>query len=67
MSDAPVPQWLGDWAKQPLDPSVYNLKDDEKAFFRAQTGITSDEQLRQHILKVQEDAYKARSYISPAA
>lgn len=40
----------------PLDQE-YSLQPDEIAFFKQESGITDDEALKQHILKVQRDAY----------
>jgi len=42
-----------------LDPSLYYLTEAEAAFFKATTGINNDEELKAHILMVQEKAYKA--------
>jgi hypothetical protein len=39
-------------SKVPLDPTHLNLKEDEALFFKQLTGIQSDEELRQHIIKV---------------
>lgn len=41
----------------PIDPSIYNLKGDELAFFKSQTGIQNEDELRHHILDVQAEAY----------
>ncbi|KAF8588575.1 hypothetical protein K439DRAFT_1334874 [Ramaria rubella] len=46
----------------PLDASKYNLKEDEKVFFKAQTGIDDDTELRKHILDVQAQAYAVYPY-----
>ncbi|KAH7101618.1 hypothetical protein BKA62DRAFT_743235 [Auriculariales sp. MPI-PUGE-AT-0066] len=46
----------------PLDPTLLSLRDDERAFFVAQTGITEDDALRQHILRVQQLAYAVAPY-----
>lgn len=43
-----------------LDPSLYKLGDEEASFFKQYTGINDDEELRQHILQVQKEAYKVR-------
>ncbi|EPQ55307.1 hypothetical protein GLOTRDRAFT_116242 [Gloeophyllum trabeum ATCC 11539] len=45
-----------------LDPSIYSLDEHESAFFKSQTGIPDDEELKKHILKVQEKAYKVYPY-----
>ena len=44
-------------ATLPLDPSIYNLDEEERSFFKAQTGIQDDDELRDHILEVQAEAY----------
>ena len=47
------------WNVLPLDSSIYFLQDDEKAFYKTHTGIQSDDELKQHILNVQSQAYSA--------
>ncbi|CCM06895.1 uncharacterized protein FIBRA_09205 [Fibroporia radiculosa] len=42
-----------------LDERYYNLQEDELAFFKAQTGIQDEGELKQHIMKAQESAYKS--------
>ena len=44
-----------------LDPELYNPSDAEKAFFKEQTGIQDDEQLREHIIAVQSEVWKVLS------
>ncbi len=44
----------------PLDASIYALTEDEAAFFKVETGIQDDVQLKNHILAIQEEAYKVR-------
>ena len=39
---------------------LYKLSPEDAAFFKAQTGIDNDEALKEHILAVQERAYKVR-------
>ena len=41
-----------------LDSTFLELGPEEEAFFKSETGIQDTEELREHILKVQEDAYK---------
>jgi len=41
------------------DTSLYNPTPEETAFFKAQTGIDNDDELKRHILDVQAKAYKA--------
>ncbi|EJD41305.1 hypothetical protein AURDEDRAFT_115547 [Auricularia subglabra TFB-10046 SS5] len=56
----------GDWYAKlrdtPLDPSLYAPRDEEKAFYKQQTGIESDHELREHILAVQARAFKVWPY-----
>ena len=42
-----------------LDPSLYSLKDSESAFLKQSTKITDDEELREHVLAVQREAFEA--------
>lgn len=48
-------------AKRALDASYYNLDEQELGFFKSQTGIQDENELKQHIIKVQADAYEVRS------
>lgn len=41
----------------PLDPMLYKLDDGQLKFLKVTTGITNDEDLRRHIMKVQAKAY----------
>jgi len=41
-----------------LDDTLLGLDPEEEAFFRSETGIQDTEELREHIIEVQEDAYK---------
>ena len=50
----------------PLDPSLYKLEEDEATFFKQATGIPDDEELKQHILRVQADAYEVHFFITLA-
>jgi hypothetical protein len=45
-----------------LDTSLYSLTSKEAAFFKTQTGIYDDDQLKAHILEVQAKAYKASHF-----
>ncbi|KAG2074283.1 hypothetical protein BDR04DRAFT_1049011 [Suillus decipiens] len=45
-----------------VDISLYGLSLEEAAFFKAQTGIDNDEDLKRHILEVQAKAYKIAPY-----
>ncbi|KAK0203786.1 hypothetical protein DFS33DRAFT_1475139 [Desarmillaria ectypa] len=49
-------------ATRQLDPTLYALAEDEAAFFKAQTGIEYDVALKNHILTIQEEAYKVHPY-----
>jgi len=44
-----------------LDEHFYYLTDEERTFFKQQTGIQDDEELKAHILEVQAEAYKVCS------
>jgi hypothetical protein len=55
MSDAPYLQLK-------LDPSLYNLKDDEKAFLKHMTKIEDEEELKEHVLSVQQQAFEVGFY-----
>jgi len=44
--------------KVALDERFYNLTDEETNFFKQQTGIQDDGELKAHILQVQAEAYK---------
>ena len=46
-----------DTLKVSIDPSVYALNGNELAFFKTQTGIQNEDELRDHILAVQAEAY----------
>ena len=41
-----------------LDSTFLEFRPEDEAFFKSETGIQDTEELREHILKVQEDAYK---------
>lgn len=41
------------------DTSLYSLSPKQAEFFKAQTGINDNEDLKKHILEVQAKAYKA--------
>jgi hypothetical protein len=46
-----------EWTALPLDPDLYWMLDTEKAFFKAQSGIQTDEELKEHALEIQRLAY----------
>ena len=41
-----------------LDESLYDLTEEERAFFKQQTGILDDDELKVHILRLQAEAYE---------
>jgi len=45
-----------------LDERLYDLTDDERSFFKQQTGIQDDDELKVHILQLQAEAYKVHPY-----
>jgi hypothetical protein len=44
-----------------LQEQYYRITPEQAEFFKQQTGITDDGELKQHILAVQAEAYKVRS------
>lgn len=44
-----------------LNPNLYRPTEDEVAFFKFQTGIQGEEELKQHILKIQQEAWDVSS------
>lgn len=46
----------------PLDESLYSLDENELVFFKSQTGIDNEEELKTHILTVQARAYEVVPY-----
>lgn len=46
----------------PLEESLYSLGDAESVFFKSQTGIQDDEQLKKHIVTIQEQAFSVHPY-----
>ncbi|KAJ7590107.1 hypothetical protein C8J56DRAFT_588891 [Mycena floridula] len=52
----------GNRNRPPLDPSLYVLEEDQLGFFRSQTGIDDEEELRAHVLAVQAKAYEIYKY-----
>ena len=43
-----------------LDESLYDLTEDGRTFFKQQTGIPDDDELKAHIFRVQAEAYEVR-------
>ena len=41
-----------------LDESLYDFTEEERTFFRQQTGISDDDELKAHIFRVQAEAYE---------
>jgi len=50
------------WFPLPLDPEIFSPDADELAFFTETTGIQDDNELREHITKVQQEAYEVYPY-----
>lgn len=47
------------WSKKlTIDPALFKPTPDESAFLKAQTGIQDDGKLKEHVLAVQEEAWK---------
>ena len=51
----------------PLDSSLLVLRPDIKEFFKVEAGIQDTDELKKHIVQVQEEAYKVahRSFPNP--
>ncbi|TFY68443.1 hypothetical protein EVJ58_g1016 [Rhodofomes roseus] len=45
-----------------LDDKYYDLSQDDAAFLKSHTGIENDEELKQHVKKIQVDAYQVYPY-----
>ena len=41
-----------------LDERLYDLSDEERSFLKEQSGIQDDDELKEHIIQVQTEAYK---------
>ncbi|KAL4254522.1 hypothetical protein ABKN59_003241 [Abortiporus biennis] len=46
----------------PLKPELLHLDEDELAFYKKKTGIEDTEELKQNIIKIQEEAYEVFPY-----
>ncbi|KAI0322175.1 hypothetical protein OF83DRAFT_1167835 [Amylostereum chailletii] len=46
----------------PLDEKYYGLDETETAFFKQQTGISDDDELKKHIVRIQAEAYEVYPY-----
>jgi len=62
MSDNTPAQQKSTKQGRALDERFYDLTDQERAFFKQQTGIQDDDELKTHILQVQAEAYKVHPY-----
>jgi len=49
-------------ARLKLDPSLYELNEDQSKFYKHLTKIVDDEELKQHILAVQREAFEIHPY-----
>ena len=49
----------------PLDETLYKIDDHALEFMKSQTGIEDAEELKQHILAVQAEAYAVSSVSEP--
>jgi hypothetical protein len=49
-----------DKRRRELDPTLYALEDDERTFIKQLTKIEDDEELKNHILTVQREAFAVR-------
>ena len=58
MSDSTPAEQKSTKRGRALDERFYDLTDEERTFFKQQTGIQDDEELKTHILQVQVEAYK---------
>ncbi len=58
MSETHRPAW-----EKPLDPSLYVLDDEEKAFMKVATGIQDDDELKTHVLAIQTKAFEVSMHI----
>ena len=54
----PTPQRSTQLSRASLDESLYSLTEEERTFFKQQTGIPDDDELKAHILRVQAEAYE---------
>jgi len=49
-------------ARMPLDENFYDLREDDILFLKAHTGIDNDNELKEHVMKIQADAYQVYPY-----
>jgi hypothetical protein len=49
-------------ASQSLDDRYYNLDEEETTFYKQETGIENDGELKQHIIDTQAKAYAVRHH-----
>ena len=45
-------------AYKALDERLYDLSDEERSFLKEQSGIQDDDELKEHVIQVQTEAYK---------
>ena len=45
-------------AYKALDERLYDLSDEERSFLKEQPGIQDDDELKEHVIQVQTEAYK---------
>ena len=45
-------------AYKALDERLYDLNDEERSFLKEQSGIQDDDELKEHIIQIQTEAYK---------
>lgn len=48
--------------KLELDPNLYSLEDDEKAFLKQLTRIENEAELKEHVLNIQKEAFAVHPY-----
>ena len=54
--------WADRDRKPILEPSLYHLSGENLAFFKEQTGIQDEEELKRHVFDVQAKAYEIYGY-----
>jgi hypothetical protein len=53
------PQWSTQLTPDmALDERLYDLTEEERTFFKEQTGIQGDDELKAHLFQVQAEAYE---------
>lgn len=64
---ASTPAALQADARPPLDETLYSLEPEDEKLYAEQIGITDPEELKNHILAVQAEAYAVCIMISDAS